>query len=163
MKKNKKFLKLILISCFTLVVFTYVGRFFFKLFWGFDIVSSRSYVVLRNYWNEGGNFKEFKELSLLVCLILLPIFWLRCSMNMYKKGFFKTLLSPLVKLYRKVTRPKSMEPEHVSIKNLGLKERTLDEIISDKIKENGGNSAYSKESTNLRHLISAKIEENEKQ
>ena len=163
MKKIKKFFKFTLISCFTLVVFAYVGRFFFNLFWDFDIISPKSYIVLVNYWNEGGNFKEFKELSLLVCLILFPIYWLKSSIKMYKNGFFKTLMSPFVKLYRKFTRPQKMEPEHVSIKNLGSKDKTLDEIISDKIKEKGGNSLQSKESSNLRQLISAKIEENEKQ
>ena len=163
MKKIKNFLRFTLISCFTLAVFVYVGRFFFNLFWDFDIISPKSYKVLKNYWNNGGSFKEFKELSLLICLILFPIFWLKCSQKIYKKGFLKILTSLFTKLYRKLTRPKNMETEHVSIKNLGSKERTLDEIISDKIKEKGGNIAQSKESANLRHLISAKIEENEKQ
>ena len=72
-------------------------------------------------------------------------------------------MSPVLKLYRKVTRPKNMEPEHVSIKNLGSKERTLDEIISDKLKEKGESLIQNKESISLRQQISAKIEENEKQ
>ncbi|MBE6463369.1 MAG: hypothetical protein E7005_06420 [Alphaproteobacteria bacterium] len=163
MKKIKKFLRFVIISCFMLAIFVYIGRFFFNMLWDFDIISLRSYAVLNSYWNEGGNFNDFKELSLLGCLILFPILWLRCSMKIYKKGFFKTLASLFSKSYRKLTRPKNMETEHVSIKNLGSKDRTLDEIISDKIKEKGGNIAQGKESTNLRHLISAKIEENEKQ
>ena len=78
MKKIKKFFKFTLISCFTLVVFAYVGRFFFNLFWDFDIISPKSYKVLKNYWNNGGSFKEFKELSLLICLILFPKASVKC-------------------------------------------------------------------------------------
>lgn len=163
MKKLKKLFRFILISSTTLVIFTYVCHFLFNLFWNFDILNMRSYKILANYWNTGGTFKEFKELSLCVSLILFPILWVRCSIKMYKKGFFKTLMSPVLKLYRKVTRPKNMEPEHVSIKNLGSKERTLDEIISDKLKEKGESLIQNKESISLRQQISAKIEENEKQ
>ena len=56
-----------------------------------------------------------------------------------------------------------MEIEHVSLKNIGGKDKTLDEIITDKIKEQNGNGASGHTSTNIRRQIAAKIEENEKE
>ena len=56
-----------------------------------------------------------------------------------------------------------MEIEHVSIKNLGEKDKTLDEIIKAKIEKEGKNLSRSHEVADLRKQIAAKIEENEKQ
>lgn len=56
-----------------------------------------------------------------------------------------------------------MEVEHVIIKNLGNKDKTLDEIISEKMKEKGENKQEENTSRSLREQIAAKIEENKKQ
>ena len=56
-----------------------------------------------------------------------------------------------------------MEVEHVTIKNLGGKDKTLDEIISEKIKEQGQDNSSAHVVRDLRKQISAKIEDNEKQ
>jgi hypothetical protein len=55
-----------------------------------------------------------------------------------------------------------MEVEHVSIKNIGVKDKTIDEIISEKIRGNE-NSGAAHTSIDIRKQISAKIEENVKQ
>ena len=55
-----------------------------------------------------------------------------------------------------------MEVEHVTIKNLGGKDKTLDEIIEEKIKEEN-KSANGNMVSDLRKQIAAKIEENEKE
>ena len=96
-------------------------------------------------------------------LFLMPVIWLVLSYKLYKYGLVKFLLNPLVKLYRRITRPKTMEVEHVSIKNLGGKDKTLDEIIAEKVEKQRGNKSAGHASQNLRRQIAAKIEENEKQ
>ena len=93
----------------------------------------------------------------------MPVIWLVLSYKLYKYGLVKFLLNPLVKLYRRITRPKTMEVEHVSIKNLGGKDKTLDEIIAEKVEKQRGNKSAGHASQNLRRQIAAKIEENEKQ
>lgn len=56
-----------------------------------------------------------------------------------------------------------MEVEHIAIKNLGEKNKTLDEIIAEKAKNRGEGKNIGHTSQNLRQQIAAKIEENEKQ
>ena len=56
-----------------------------------------------------------------------------------------------------------MEVEHVSIKNLGIKDKSLDEIISAKLKEKGEDQTSVHTIKDIRQQISAKLEENKKQ
>ena len=98
----------------------------------------------------------------MLSLIALPIVWLWLSYKMYKKGFWKSVQSVFDKSYRSLTRPKNMEIEHVSLKNIGGKDKTLDEILTDKIKEQNANSPTGHMSRDIRKQIAAKIEENEK-
>lgn len=163
MKKIAKLLRFTTISAFVLVIIAYAGQFIFKLFWNFDLLNQKSYQVLYEYWEKGGVFNTFRDCSLGVSLLLLPIVWLVISRKIYKKGFWKSIMALIDKSYRKMTRPQNMEVEHVSIKNIGGKDKTLDEIITDKIKEQNGNAMYGHTSANIRKQIAAKIEENEKQ
>lgn len=162
MKKIKKILRFSCISIVLLFILGYIARFLFNLFWGFDIISVKSYQLLSKYWNEGGVFNTFHDCSLGASLFLFPVFWLWYSYKIYKKGFWKSVLSPVEKLYHKMTRPKDLEVAHVSLKNLGGKDKTLDEIISDKIKAQKGDISAEHTVRDLRKEISAKLEENEK-
>lgn len=115
---------------------------------------------MSEYWEKGGVFNTFKDYALGTSLLLLPIVWLCASYKLYKYGVVKFLTTPIIKIYRKITAPKEMDVEHISIKNLGSKDRTLDEIISDKRKEMGEDTKQELVSKNLRKQISAKIGEN---
>lgn len=157
----KKIVRFLTISSVTFIIIGFVGRFIFLLLWQFDIFNPKSYMVLYKYWEKGGVFNTFRDCSLGLSLFLLPILWLLWSHRLYKKGFWKSILKPLNKLYRHITNPKNLEVEHVSIKNLGGKDKTLDEIIAEKIKAENATSSHA--SKDLRKQISAKIEENEKQ
>lgn len=163
MKKIAKLLRFTTISAFVLAVLAYIGQFLFKLFWNFDLLNQKSYQVLYNYWEKGGVFNTFRDCSLGVALFLFPVIWLAVSHKIYKKGFWKSILALIDKSYRKITRPQNMEIEHVSLKNIGGKDKTLDEIITDKIKEQNGNISGRHTSANIRKQIAAKIEENEKE
>lgn len=163
MKKIKNFLRFTIISAFVFVVLAYIGQILFRLFWNFDLLNSESYNVLMEYWEKGGVFNTFRDCSLGVSLLLLPIIWLIWSFKIYKKGFWKSVAFVIDKVYRKLTRPQSLEIEHVSLKHIGGKDKTLDEIITDKIKEKNGDVGTGHMSSNLRKQIAAKIEENEKQ
>ncbi len=162
MKKITKFLKFSIISMLVLVVFIFIGRFVFHMFWNFDILDKKDYNALYSFWENGGVFKTFKDCTLAISLIAFPIIWFYASKKLYKYGLGKFLLLPIIAVYRKATRPKNMEIEHVSIKNIGIKDKTIDEIISEKIRvnENGGKANTS---LDIRRQISAKIEENVKQ
>lgn len=163
MKKLKKFLRFSFISALVFVVFLFIFRFLFNLIWNFDILSWEPYQKIIDFWNKGGVFNKTKDCTLLAGLVLMPIIWLLASYKLYKYGLKKFLTTPIIKTYRRLTRPKSMEVEHVTIKNLGVKDKSLDEIIADKIKEQGEKTGSGNMSKNLRQQISAKIEENEKQ
>lgn len=160
MKKLKKMIKFTFISLLVLVVVTYIGRFLFLLFWNFDILKGSSYIKVYKYWNGGGEFKNFKDCSLVVCLLLFPIVWYKLSNKLYKYGLTNFILNPIIKGYRRATRPKSLEVEHVSIKNIGKKDKSLDEIISDKLKEKNISMSSEQTSKNIRQQISSKIGEN---
>ena len=162
MKKLKKSLRFIVISMLVLSVFVFIGRFFFQFFWNFDILDKKDYETLYRFWERGGVFKTFKDCALAVSLIAFPFVWFYYSKKLYNYGLGKFLLVPIVAIYRKTTRPKSLDIEHVSIKNIGAKDKTIDELISEKIKggEKGGNANTS---FDIRKQISAKIEENVKQ
>lgn len=163
MKKLKKMVRFCFISALVLVVFVFIFRMLFRLIWNFDILSWEPYQKIIDFWNKGGNFNTTRECSLLAGLVLMPIIWLLASYKLYKYGLKKFLTTPIIKIYRRLTRPKNMEVEHVVIKNLGLKDKTLDEIITDKIKEQGESMGLGHTSKNLRQQISSKIGENEKQ
>ena len=163
MKKIKNFIRFCVVSFIVLMVFVYVGRIFLKLIWNFDILSAKSYQIISEYWEKGGNFSTSKDLSLMAIFVLFPIFWLICSYKLYKYGLGRFLSEPIVKLYRKITRPKNMEIEHIAIKNLGNKDKSLEEIISEKMKEKAIENQEDNTSRSLREQIAAKIKENEKQ
>lgn len=159
MKKTIRFMSILSVL---FVFWAYIGRIFFKFFWNFDIFSSKHYLGLYQFWEKGGVFKSFKDISLILCLIILPIVWIKTTKRFYKQGFWKSVLSPVIKIYKKLSYPKNLEVEHVSIKNLGAKDRSLEEIISDKLKEKGESTNQKANTTqNLREQVSAKLKENE--
>lgn len=163
MKKIKKILRFSSISIVVFIVLGYLARIIFNLLWKFDLFNAKSYQILQNYWEKGGVFNTFRDCSLGFALFMLPVLWLIISYKVYKKGFWKTILIPVEKLYRKLTSPKNMEVAHVSLKNLGGKDKTLDEIIADKIKSEQGGVSSINTVRDIRREISARIEENEKQ
>jgi len=162
MKKLKNFLRFIFISVLVLIVFIYIGRFLFNVIWDFDILSQSSYQMIADYWNGGGVFNTFRDCSLCAALIAFPLIWLYYSRKLYKYGLKKFFTTPIIKTYRYLTRPKSMEVEHVVVKNMGTKSKSLEDIIADKIKEQNKNS-HNFATRDLRQQISAKIGENDKQ
>jgi len=163
MKKIKNFIRFCVVSFIVLMVFLYVGRIFLKLIWNFDILSTKSYQIILEYWEKGGNFSTTKDLSLMAVFVLFPIFWLICSYKLYKYGVGRFLSEPIIKIYRKITRPKNVEIEHIAIKNLGNKDKSLEEIISERIKEKTADNQADDTGRSLREQIAAKIKENEKQ
>ncbi len=163
MKKIGKMVRFLSSSIIVLVGLVYVGQFIFKVLWKFDILNVKSYQIMYEYWEKGGVFNTFRDCSLGFSLIALPIIWLVLSNKLYKYGLGKFFSRPFSKLYRRLTRPKNMEIEHVSIKHLGEKDKSLDEIIKAKMEKDGKNTGRSHEVADLRKQIAAKIEENEKQ
>lgn len=163
MKKIRKMLRFCSISAVVLICWIYFCRIVFKLFWSFDILNQSSYKVMARYWEKGGVFNTFHDVSLGVSLILIPVLWLVLSHKLYKYGFWKFIFSPVIKIYNHFNRPKNLEVEHVSIKNIGGKDKTLDEIISEKIEAQGKKTASVHAAKSIREQIATKIEENENQ
>ncbi len=163
MKRISKILRFATISAFVLVLLAFIGQVLFRLLWNFELLNIESYKILQEYWEKGGVFNTFRDCSLGAALLLMPVIWLVWSYKIYKRGFWKSVLSMIDKIYRRITRPKNMEIEHVSLKNIGGKDKTLDEIITDKIKERNAGAGAGHMSANLRKQIAAKIEENEKE
>ena len=161
MKKIKKFLRFCCISALVLVVLLYISQILFRLIWHFDILDKEPYLMIKAYWNKGHTFGTARDYSLGLSLIALPIIWLVCSYKLYKFGLKKFLTMPIIKIYRRLTRPKSMEVEHVVVRNMGVKDKSLDDIIANKIKEKTANAGTGHISQNLRKQIATKIEENE--
>lgn len=161
MKKIKKFLRFCFISAIVLVFFVYIGQFLFKLIWNFDVLSKEPYLAIKKSWDRGHTFGSLRDYSLALSLIAWPIIWLICSYKLYKFGLKNFLTVPIIKIYRRLTRPKNMEVEHVVVKNLGVRDKSLDDIIANKIKEQNKDKASGHVAQNLRQQISAKIEENE--
>ena len=165
MKKIKKFFRFCLISLLLLAVFLPISNILFRLIWNFELLNPKSYSMIADYWEKGGVFNTAKDYSLGFSMLFLPIIWLICSYKLYKYGLLKFLLVPITKIYRYATRPESMDVEHVSIKHLGEKERTIDEIIADRIKAENKDSTGPQAQTvkDLRQQISTKLGENENQ
>lgn len=161
MKKIKNFLHFSFISALVLVVFIFIGRYLFAFIWHFDILSPKSYQKLIDFWNNGGVFHTFRDCSLCAGLVAFPFVWLYYSHKLHKYGLKKFFTVPLIKTYRYLTRPKTMEIEHVVVKNMGVKDKSLDDIIADKIKEQNKNNGNGYSARDLRKQISAKIGEND--
>lgn len=158
MKKIRNLFRFFLINAIVLVFFLYIGQFLFRIFWKFELLNPKSYQMLREYWENGGVFNTFRDCSLGAALLLFPVFWLFSGYKLYKYGLGKFLSMPIIKTYRHFTRPKTLDIEHVTIKNMGTKDKSLDEIIAEKLKEEGINSKAHM-AKDLRKQISAKIGE----
>ncbi len=163
MKKIKNLIRFIMISIIVLVAVIYISRILFKLIWAFDILDSKSYRIMYEYWERGGVFNTFRDCSLGFGLLILPIVWLCLSYKLYKFGLFKLITLPVSKLYRRLTRPKNMEVEHVSIKNLGGRDKSIEEIIKEKIEKQEEKQHLGNNVVDIRKQVAAKIEENEKE
>ncbi len=163
MKKIGKMIRFLSSCVIVFVVLIYICQFLFKALWKFDILNAKSYQIMYEYWEKGGVFNTFRDCSLGFSLIALPIVWLILSSKLYKYGLGKFLGKPFLVLYRRLTRPKTMEIEHVSIKNLGEKDKSLDEIIKEKMAKDEKNISRTHETLDIRKQIAVKIEENEKQ
>lgn len=163
MKKIKKLIRFTMISIIVLVAVIYISRILFRFIWAFDIIDPKSYKIMYEYWEKGGVFNTFRDCSLGFGLLILPIIWLFLSYKLYKFGLFKLITLPISRLYRRLTRPKNMEIEHVSIKNMGGKDKSIDEIIKEKIEKQEGNQYQGNNIMDLRKQVAAKIEENEKE
>jgi hypothetical protein len=159
----KKLLRFCFISVLVGIVFVPLCWVICKFCWRFDILSSKSYTVLYQFWEGGGTFKTFRDCSLIFCLLLMPILWLKLSYKLYKFGLGKFLLIPITKIYRYFDGPANADIARVSIKNIGAKDKSLDEIIADKRKEKNENLGHQHTSQDIRRQIAAKIEENEKE
>ena len=162
MKKIKKFFRFCFISLLVLAVLLPIFNIIFRLIWNFELLNPKTYSMMADYWEKGGVFNTAKDYSLGFSLLLLPIIWLICSRKLYKYGLLKFLLVPITKIYRYATRPESMDVEHVSIKHLGEKDKSLDEIIAERIKEQNKDT-NAQTVKNLRQQISTKLGENENQ
>ena len=164
MKKLKNFFRFWLISAFVLIFYIFICQILFNLFWNFDILDKKSYLLMAKFWEDGGVFNTFRDVSLIIALILMPIIWLIISRKIYKIGLKKLIIISIEKIYRASTRPETLEIEHVTIKNLGSENKNLDDIIAGKMKEqNQNNTTGGLVSRDLRRRIAAKIEENENQ
>ena len=161
MKKIKKFLRFCCISALVLIILLYISQILFRFIWHFNLLDKEPYLEIKSYWNKGHTFGTARDYSLGLSLLALPIIWLVCSYKLYKFGLKKFLTLPIIKIYRRLTRPKSMDVEHVVVKNLGVKDKSLEDIIAKKIKEKGGNTGTGHISQSLRRQIATKIEENE--
>ncbi|MBR2273808.1 MAG: hypothetical protein IJ864_03125 [Alphaproteobacteria bacterium] len=163
MKKLKNFFRFCTISTITLVLLTIVARFIFRMIWHFDILDKHSYQLMAEYWNSGGIFNSLQDYSLGLMFLSLPIIWLWISYKTYRFGLMRLLSLPITKIYRYLTRPETYDVEHVKIKNLRGKEKNIEELIAEKIKEENPNSGAAHTVKNLRAQISARIGENKKQ
>jgi len=161
MKKIKNFLRFCFISAIVLIVFLYIGRILFRLIWNFDFLTKEPYLIIKKYWDKGHTFGTLRDYGIALSLLAFPIMWLICSYKLYKFGLKKFLTLPIIKTYRRLTRPKVMDVEHVVVKNLGVKDKSLDDIIANKIKEQHLNTGSNHITRNIRQQIAAKIEENE--
>lgn len=163
MKKIKKMLRFCSISAVVLICWVYLCQIAFKFLWNFEILDQSSYKAVALYWEKGGVFNTFHDISLGGSLILAPVLWLVLSYKLYKYGFWKFVFSLVIKLYNHFNRPKNLEVEHVSIKNIGGKDKTIDEIISEKIEAQGKKTTSVHAAKSIREQIATKIEENENQ
>ena len=155
----KKFAKVVCIGSVVLLFWVAIYYVIFKLIWQFDVLSIRSYKKIHAYWNQGGVFRTFKDCSLLFFMSMFPILCIYYTRKVYKRGFWKTILSPFIKIYRKFTAPEPMDDVHIVIKNLGVKSGSLDEMLADRIKKDGGLSGNKTLISDIRQQISVKIEE----
>ena len=163
MKKVKKLFKFCVDSIIVLLVLIFLYRIIILFLWKFDIIDKHSYQLMEQYWNSGGTFNSFKDCMFGLCLLTFPFMWGICSYKVYKKGLLNIILWPIKKIYHSITKPETLEIERVAIKNLRGKDRSLEEIIADKMQEESKKNPSSHTAKELRKQISAKIGENENQ
>ena len=96
MKKIIKLFRFSVIGLLVFCVFAFVGRFVFQFLWGFNILDKNDYNTLYNFWEKGGSFKTFKDITFIVSLIAFPIVWFIASKKLYKFGLGKFLLLPKI-------------------------------------------------------------------
>ena len=120
-----------MIVCINLWVYANLLDYLFLLFWNFDIFSYASWQRLSDFWNAGGTFKNFKELSLLFSIIFAVPIWVLLCILLYKIKY----LESIYKLFQIIApSEKDTSTDRIIIKNIGCHSVSHEEAMLTSLK-----------------------------
>ena len=126
----KKFLKNLRNATLWLIwtfLFVYIAHNITLFIWNFDILSSKSWKIISNYWNKGGSLKTIQDFVFFSFLLLLPF--------LYVFGFKKALKinysAQLISFISRFFDSKIDDPERVVIKGMKTNQQYINDIKNE--------------------------------
>ncbi len=108
-------------------VFIYLTNLLFVVIWNFDFMSSSSWRVMEQYWENGGIIKSASDVLLFVGLFALPILWLIGLRRALKAKYLQLIFSPFKFIYNLFNRS-SGNTDRISIRYTKSNEQKVEEI-----------------------------------
>ncbi len=108
-------------------VFIYLTDLLFIVIWNFDFMSSSSWRVMGQYWDNGGIIKSASDVLLFVGLFALPVLWFIGLRYAFKAKYLQLMLSPVKFIYNLFNRS-SGSTDSISIRYTKSNEQKVEEI-----------------------------------
>ena len=128
MKKLFRILRNLMVFVGWTCVFIYLSDILFILIWNFDFLSTGSWAVVSDFWNQGGIIKSASDVILVISLWLLPILWYITLRFALKVNYTNIILFPLHILKSIKGNPKE---ERIIIRNIKSNSQRVEEIKTE--------------------------------
>lgn len=133
----KKLFKIISLSI-SFLVWTYLYILLSGLiliyFWNFNILSSQSWNIVRQYWESGGVIRTWQDYLLVLYLLCYLPLWYIGWKYVKNTNWLQVLLWPINRYNRYIIDKYGDSEQHVSLKNMGTGGIKIEEEIELKAK-----------------------------
>lgn len=155
-KKIGRLIKFVLLSLIWTIVFLNVSRLLIYYIWKFNILNTKQWSMIVQYWNNNGVISGFSDISFFIVLILTLVIWIWGIRKVNKINYLKLFIKPLEYIANREIKKYENVDTHVVIKNISVGEKlTIEDVIKDRIKQEKANVA--KDADSLRKNITEKI------
>lgn len=130
MKKIFQFIRGVIILIGWTYVFTYLADVLFVLIWNFDFMSTASWQIVWQYWDNGGIIKSTLDILLFAAIIALPFLWYIGLRRVLKINFISIITSP-IKLICDILNHSYNNNKRIVIRYTKSSEQKIEEIKNE--------------------------------
>ena len=156
MKKIAKAIKFVFLTTVWYVIFIGFSRYLLNQFLYFDILNTKSWITITEWWENGGKVQKASDYALFISIFAIVVLWIWGLRKVNKINYFKLFLKPIEYFANRDLKKYESIDTHVVIKNISVGEKlTVEDIIKERIKNEKAGKA--KDADDLRKTISEKI------
>lgn len=157
MKKISRYLRILSILVVWTALYLWVVSLIMAYFWHFNIFEKRYWLVISDFWSNGGVIDQFSEYMFLLMLILVIPVWIWGFKKALKLSFVKIIFFPIFWYNDYINKKYASLPGHIVLKNMGggkIKKQTPQQMMEEMI------SSRMPQATDKKDLNSSKIRSN---